>query len=60
MSDTSISPNEFNSSIKDNSNIITLNEKVSLTKDQYEILNIICKIYQIPVSEYMQQALVEA
>jgi hypothetical protein len=45
---------------KDPADLVTITEKVNLTKDQYEILNVICKIYQIPVSEYMQQALVEA
>jgi hypothetical protein len=45
---------------KDPANLITINEKVNLTKDQHEVLNIICKAYQIFISEYMQQALVEA
>ena len=40
--------------------IITLTEKVNLTKDQHEVLNIICDTYQISISEYMQEALVEA
>jgi len=45
---------------KDPANIITINEKVNLTKDQQEVLNIICNTYQISISEYMQEALVEA
>ena len=40
--------------------VVTINEKVNLTKNQYEVLNMICKTYRISVSEYMQQALVEA
>jgi hypothetical protein len=45
---------------KDPDNLITINEKVNLTKDQHEVLNIICDTYQISTSEYMQEALVEA
>jgi len=45
---------------KDPANLVTINEKVNLTKDQHEILDIICKTYQIPISEYMQEALIEA
>ena len=45
---------------KDPANIITINEKVNLTKDQHKVLNIICNTYQISISEYMQEALVEA
>jgi hypothetical protein len=40
--------------------VITINEKVNLTKQQHQVLKIICDTYQIPFSEYMQQALVEA
>ena len=40
--------------------IITINEKVNLTKQQHQVLKIICGIYQMSFSEYMQQALVEA
>jgi hypothetical protein len=39
---------------------ITINEKVNLTKQQHHVLKIICDTYEIPLSEYMQQALVEA
>jgi hypothetical protein len=39
---------------------ITINEKVNLTKRQHQVLKIICDTYQISLSEYMQQALVEA
>jgi hypothetical protein len=40
--------------------IITINEKLSLTKPQHQVLKIICDTYETSVSEYMQQALVEA
>jgi hypothetical protein len=40
--------------------IVTINEKVNLTKQQDEVLKIICDTYQMSFSEYMQQALVEA
>jgi anti-sigma28 factor (negative regulator of flagellin synthesis) len=39
---------------------ITINEKVNLTKQQHHVLKIICDTYQMSLSEYMQQALVEA
>jgi hypothetical protein len=45
---------------KDPAKLVTINEKVNLTKDQREVLNIICNTYQISISEYMQEALVEA
>ena len=37
---------------------VTITEKIKLKKDQYEVLKIICSIYLISLSEYMQQALV--
>jgi hypothetical protein len=40
--------------------LVTINEKVNLTKDQLGVLNIICNMYQISISQYMQEALVEA
>ena len=40
--------------------VIAINEKVNLTKQQNQVLKIICDTYEIPLSEYMQQALVEA
>jgi hypothetical protein len=39
--------------------LITINEKINLTRQQ-QVLKIICDIYEISFSEYMQQALVEA
>jgi len=40
--------------------IITINEKVNLTKKQHQVLKIICDTYESSFSEYMQQAIVEA
>jgi hypothetical protein len=40
--------------------VITINEKVDLRKQQHQVLKILCDTYEISVSEYMQQALVEA
>ena len=43
-----------------NSEPVTINEKVILTKEQNEVLQMICNSYEMAISEYMQQALVEA
>jgi hypothetical protein len=40
--------------------IITINEKINLTKHQHHVLKIICDTYEISFSDYLQQALVEA
>ena len=40
--------------------VISINEKVNLTKQQHQVLKIICDTYETSFSEYMQQALVEA
>ena len=39
---------------------VTINETISLTKQQHEVLKMIYDTYQISLSEYMQQALVKA
>jgi hypothetical protein len=39
---------------------ITINEKVSLTKKQHHVFKIICDTYEMSLSEYIQQALIEA
>ena len=44
--------------ISKNSDQVTIMERVNLTKNQYEVLNIICN--EESVSQYMQEALVEA
>jgi DNA-binding winged helix-turn-helix (wHTH) protein len=59
----SASASATSSTIHDNNKdreLVTISEKVHLTKDQYEVLNIICNTYQESVSQYMQEALVEA
>ena len=43
-----------------NKDVITINEKVNLTKQQHQVLKIICDTYETSFSEYMHQALVEA
>jgi anti-sigma28 factor (negative regulator of flagellin synthesis) len=40
--------------------IVTINEKVNLTEQQHQVLKTICDTYQMSLSDYMQQALVEA
>ena len=40
--------------------VITINEKLNLTRQQHQVLKIICDTYQMSFSEYIQQALVEA
>jgi hypothetical protein len=42
------------------SELVTINEKVNLTKEQNKVLQAICNSYEMPISEYLQQALVEA
>lgn len=42
------------------SELVTINEKVNLTKEQNEVLQMICNSYEMTFSEYMQEALVEA
>src|ERR671933_556964 len=39
---------------------VIINEKVNLTKQQHQVLKMICDTYQMSLSEYMQQALVES
>jgi hypothetical protein len=40
--------------------LVSITEKIYLTKKQHEVLKIICNTYEISLSEYIQQALVEA
>jgi hypothetical protein len=54
---TSTLPKDFQTKT---SEPVTINEKVSLTKQQNEVLRMICNSYEMTFSEYMQQALVEA
>lgn len=41
-------------------NLVTINERVNLTKNQYEVLKTICHTYDESISDYMQEALIEA
>jgi hypothetical protein len=56
----SASPKVIQTNNKDPVELVTINEKVSLTKKQHEVLQMICSSYEMTTSEYMQQALVEA
>jgi hypothetical protein len=63
--DSSPTPSAASKVIQTNNNedhekLVTIAEKVSLTKNQYEVLNIICNTYEESVSQYLQEALVEA
>jgi len=49
-----------NNNNKDPEQLVSITEKVNLTKNQYEVLNIICNTYEQSVSQYLQEALVEA
>ena len=60
FSAASASPKVIQSNNKDLGEPVTINEKVNLTKKQYEVLQMICNSYEMTTSEYMQQALVEA
>jgi hypothetical protein len=57
----SAAPSKVSNTNSNNENhIITLTEKINLKKDYYEVLKIICDTYQTSLSEYMQEALIEA
>jgi hypothetical protein len=45
---------------KDHEELVSITEKVNLTKKQHEVLNIICNTYEESISQYLQEALVEA
>jgi hypothetical protein len=45
---------------KDPGELVTINERVNLTKKQNEVLQMICNSYEMSISEYLQEALVEA
>jgi hypothetical protein len=49
--------NKYKSAVDDT---IAINEKISLTRNQYEVLNMICNSYEKSISEYMQEALVRS
>jgi hypothetical protein len=63
--DSSSMPHAASKVIQTNSNqdheeLVSITEKIDLTKKQYEVFKIICDTYEISLSEYIQQALVEA
>ncbi|HEY7080909.1 MAG TPA: hypothetical protein VH500_14505 [Nitrososphaeraceae archaeon] len=47
-------------SIKDHEEHVSITEKINLTKKQYQVLNIICNTYGESISQYLEEALVEA
>ena len=49
-----------NKNIKECEELISITEKISLTKNQYQVLNIICNVYEESISQYLQEAIVEA
>ncbi|MDP9287919.1 MAG: hypothetical protein M3P08_06945 [Thermoproteota archaeon] len=58
---SSLPSSKFNETYsKEPAKMVTINEKVNLTKNQFEVLKIICDTYDQPVSEYMREALLEA
>jgi sulfur relay (sulfurtransferase) DsrC/TusE family protein len=63
-SSTSTSSSKLNHTHNKNKNTvddtITINEKINLTKKQYEVLNMICNLYETSISEYMKDALVQS
>jgi hypothetical protein len=55
-----VPPKAIQTNNSDPSEFVTINEKVNVTKEQNEVLQMICNSYKMTISEYMQQALVEA
>jgi hypothetical protein len=53
-------PKVIQTNKKDPGELVTINERVNLTKEQNEVLQMVCNSYGMTVSEYMQEALVEA
>jgi hypothetical protein len=58
-SSTSLTSSEFDKTYKDSDDTVKINEEVSLTKKQYEVLKIICDTYKQSISEYIETALIE-
>jgi hypothetical protein len=53
-------PKVIQTNKKDPGELVTINERVNLTKKQNEVLQMICNSYEMSISEYLQEALVEA
>jgi len=61
--DSSLSPKPTHISNRNKNDVddtIVINEKINLTKNQYEVLNMICNSYEKSISKYMQEALVQS
>jgi hypothetical protein len=41
-------------------NLVTIHERINLTKEQCDVLKTICHTYEESISDYMQEALIEA
>ena len=50
---TPASPKVIQTSNKDHEEPVTITEKINLTKDQYEVLNIICNTYEESIAQHM-------
>ena len=59
-SSTSVPPKVIQTDNSNPSELVTINEKVNLTKEQNEVLRMICNSYEMTISEYLQLAVVEA
>jgi len=46
--------------IKDHEERTSITKKINLTKKQHQVLNIICNTYEESISQYLEEALVEA
>jgi hypothetical protein len=57
---TSAPPKVTRTNNRDPKELVIMNEKVNLTKEQNEVLQMICNSFEMTISEYLQQALVEA
>src|SRR5918994_7764651 len=53
-------PHSIQNNNENHEESMKITEKINLTKSQYEVLNIICNTYEESVSQYLQEALVEA
>jgi hypothetical protein len=56
-SPTYVPPKNIQTNISDPIGLVTINEKVNLTKEQNKVLQMICNSYEMTISEYMQQSI---
>lgn len=59
MDNTSSLTSKFDKTNNDSDRIVKINEEVSITKKQFEVLKIICNTYKQSMSEYIANALIE-